>query len=271
MADSLELEPAEPVPTVAGDPDYDDDWRFLPFVREHGRDVPYRLSDHYENHKRSWGRLSMRQKIGDLKRLLPKLQALRKRATPEPTSPEEFPAELAALGIKRGDERDDDFAVKNITDALRWTEIETSDDVLIRHIIADVRWPTRFWLDLKARDPKLIQAVERACRPGVNRRAGNKKGNIRNPIPADMHEPMQRKARELRDQITKLKTFWKKNRRNRALCLQQAADYVKSIRTKPADELAKKLDQNERPADIVTWLVARHFDQRLKHTEFVLR
>ena len=68
-----ELEPAEPVPTVAEDPDFDD-WRFLPFVREHGRDVPWRLSAHYAEHKRAWGRLPARQKLDDLRRLLPKVR-----------------------------------------------------------------------------------------------------------------------------------------------------------------------------------------------------
>jgi hypothetical protein len=53
--------------------------------------------------------------------------------------------------------------------------------------------------------------------------------------------------------------------------VDQARTYVANIRTKPATELAKKLDHDERPADVVTWLVARHFDQRLKHTESVLK
>lgn len=278
MSRTDELELVEPVPTVSGDPDYDDDWRFLPFVRENGRDIPYRQSEHYKRHKQSWGRLPMRQQIDDLKRLLPTLQALRKRVKPEPTSPEEFPAELAALGIKPGDERDDDFAVKNITDALRWIEIETADDLLIRHIIADVRWPTRFWLDLKARDPKLIQAVERACRPGVNRKAGRPLSEHSTfPTPAEQ-KAMRASAIELLPQVKRAKRTLRESRKDKRIvvtALQQFENIAREIRSTLVDELHKK-DKKGRTVlhrakkDIVIWFVAQKHHTTLADTKKIL-
>ena len=281
-----ELEPAEPVPTVAEDPDFDD-WRFLPFVREHGRDVPWRLSAHYAEHKRAWGRLPARQKLDDLRRLLPKVKALRKHV--DSRLPADLPPELLALGLKPGDERDDDFTIKNISDVLRWKDFETADDVLLRDIIADVRWLPRFWFDLRERDTTgVVEAVERACRPGLNRKAGNKPGNLRTepPTPSEKLRIRARK-KELLPQIVEAKKWVLRGRRQKDLDLQHKAlerfkKIARSIRSTLDDErilgpigiyfdkASNTVPVKRKPIEIVWYLIAKEFNTTIPHVRHAL-
>ncbi len=241
--DSFVFDVADPdARIVRGSAHFDD---LLPHVQERGCVVPYRRSRYYKAH--------LRRGVGlnELRRLLPRLQTLRKKGS--------------GFYHKRA-------AVDGFYWSLWSSRGITANDALLLHVIADARYQPSFWAELREEDPNLIEAIERACRPGTNKLAGRKPG-VRSafPTPAEQ-QAMRASAKMLLPQVKDAKRLMRESRKDKRLmvtALQQFENIARPIRSTLVLELKDRI--NLPPKDIVIFLVAKkHGNKSLPHTKKIL-
>jgi hypothetical protein len=149
---------AAPTQIEADDPDFDGDPRFPRITEDRDGPIwqgPFRNSQWYRRHCRQWSKRPPAEALADLRRLLPRLKAVRSVSTVKER--------------RRRQERKD--SAKGIRKEPRWNNVE-----LLVFVRADERWQPRFWRELKRHDPRLILQIERGCRQEPNKLAGRKSG-----------------------------------------------------------------------------------------------